>query len=1163
MQRSSAILIRSAWTIFALVASSLSIQAQDRLTVGGLSGGPGSSVQVPIHVRDVSGTILGMDQPPGSRIQGLAVKVVYTPAAAVATVAMDRAGIIAGLDPISETKPKSSNSVSYFGLFDEATDLIPFTLGAPAPGDRVLTLTVGIAATAAPGTVITLAVDTAATALSNQGGTAGELASDGGLAVVGGSVTVVAEPATGTQAFAQSATSINVSWLRPVASASGFRVERTTDGVAWPVVATVGPGVSSCPDSGLSPATWYGYRVVALYSGVDAPPSNLGVASTFPAQAAKVCVTQVSPYHSAVGSVSASADGTGWAVAWTDRRGGESSEIYFQRLNAADGSPAAPPVRVTTTDAGSSTPLLRWNGTHFGLLWIEGVVGAPGNNGGNVRFALLAADGTKLHGDVRVAGGDPALPLFNSLRDEASFTWDGSGWGVFFNQYVNNSSDAYYLRLSESGSTVAGPVRLSDNSDFEDYPVAAWNGSEYGMAWWWQRDDRSAIYFQRMSAAGVLVGSPLEVAENGSSFLSSPSVTWDGSRWAVAWEDPMTGDEEAVFMRRIDASGSPLGPATRVSTDLDPDSTPGNEMRVWDEQPRIVPKPGGGYLVYCSSFLESNGIYEVTRLEADPSGNRIGTRTILSDKDNFNSNGQHVAQLGDTFLLGYNEGHQGTPELALAVVDANGTLLAARRDLTSGHSPGTASFPSVVPVGAGFAALWREPSAQIYARIYDGSCTLVGTRFPLSSRSIRRTPTTVPFPDGFAVAWKDNANSVLLARYDATGAVALPEVTVATGAGGRPDVGLAFSGEDFGLAWAEGGNTRIAFQLVGSDGSLQGPKTSIATQVDNTAVRLQWVGTGWAVVWVTGNRLRYALLDGSGAVIVPPRDLTPGGTINSFSIAWSGQSLGVGWTEYRGFDPPGSQVYFASLNLDGSPAVTARVAAQSLWDQGPVIQWDRDRFRLVYAHGGSSYELREVEVLPDGSVVGPGRFLSNRTGNAIGAAWNGVTWGLAFTQVGEMYLETSECLADLTPPPCPDVSASFDGTKVHLAWAPVEDAETGIWRQILYRNGLMLAELLPTTLSYDDSGFVDGAVNTYELRALNGAWMESVGCPGEAVSNLHGDVNGDGAVNVLDVFYLINFLFAGGPGPIGEADVNADGQVNVQDVFYFINYLFAGGAPPV
>jgi hypothetical protein len=59
-----------------------------------------------------------------------------------------------------------------------------------------------------------------------------------------------------------------------------------------------------------------------------------------------------------------------------------------------------------------------------------------------------------------------------------------------------------------------------------------------------------------------------------------------------------------------------------------------------------------------------------------------------------------------------------------------------------------------------------------------------------------------------------------------------------------------------------------------------------------------------------------------------------------------------------------------------------------------------------------------------------------------------------------------------------------------------------------------------------------------------------------------GDVNADGVVNVSDVFYLINYLFAGGAAPACSADANGDGSVNVSDVFYLINYLFAGGPAP-
>jgi hypothetical protein len=60
-----------------------------------------------------------------------------------------------------------------------------------------------------------------------------------------------------------------------------------------------------------------------------------------------------------------------------------------------------------------------------------------------------------------------------------------------------------------------------------------------------------------------------------------------------------------------------------------------------------------------------------------------------------------------------------------------------------------------------------------------------------------------------------------------------------------------------------------------------------------------------------------------------------------------------------------------------------------------------------------------------------------------------------------------------------------------------------------------------------------------------------------------GDANADGVVSVLDVFHLINFLFAGGPAPLGTANANGDALVSVLDVFYLINFLFAGGPAPV
>ncbi|HKC25450.1 MAG TPA: dockerin type I domain-containing protein [Thermoanaerobaculia bacterium] len=61
---------------------------------------------------------------------------------------------------------------------------------------------------------------------------------------------------------------------------------------------------------------------------------------------------------------------------------------------------------------------------------------------------------------------------------------------------------------------------------------------------------------------------------------------------------------------------------------------------------------------------------------------------------------------------------------------------------------------------------------------------------------------------------------------------------------------------------------------------------------------------------------------------------------------------------------------------------------------------------------------------------------------------------------------------------------------------------------------------------------------------------------------LAGDADGNDVVNVADVFWLINSLFAGGPQPVRGCDANGDGKTDVADVFYLINFLFAGGKGP-
>jgi len=61
-----------------------------------------------------------------------------------------------------------------------------------------------------------------------------------------------------------------------------------------------------------------------------------------------------------------------------------------------------------------------------------------------------------------------------------------------------------------------------------------------------------------------------------------------------------------------------------------------------------------------------------------------------------------------------------------------------------------------------------------------------------------------------------------------------------------------------------------------------------------------------------------------------------------------------------------------------------------------------------------------------------------------------------------------------------------------------------------------------------------------------------------------GDLNRDGLVDILDVPYVVYYLFKGweAPCPIKAADANCDQQVTIADAVYLVNYVLRSGPAP-
>jgi hypothetical protein len=102
-----------------------------------------------------------------------------------------------------------------------------------------------------------------------------------------------------------------------------------------------------------------------------------------------------------------------------------------------------------------------------------------------------------------------------------------------------------------------------------------------------------------------------------------------------------------------------------------------------------------------------------------------------------------------------------------------------------------------------------------------------------------------------------------------------------------------------------------------------------------------------------------------------------------------------------------------------------------------------------------------------------------------------------------------------------------------------------------------------------DPLFRDAAIGNFFVDPLSPCAPDNNGCAlligaWGIADYVCGDLNRSGAINMLDIIFLINYLYRDGfiPDPIYAADITRDGIVNLYDIIYLINYLYQGGPPP-
>ena len=141
--------------------------------------------------------------------------------------------------------------------------------------------------------------------------------------------------------------------------------------------------------------------------------------------------------------------GTHFGVAWSDDRN-YNDQVYFARLDAS-GNKLGDDVLVSSDPDYSYAQSLVWTGTEYGVAWEDHRHGP-----GEIYFARLDALGNKIGNEVRVTD----VP---SQSYEPSMVWNGTEYGMAWVDH-RTGTDIYFARLDASGGKIGGDVLVTDPS---------------------------------------------------------------------------------------------------------------------------------------------------------------------------------------------------------------------------------------------------------------------------------------------------------------------------------------------------------------------------------------------------------------------------------------------------------------------------------------------------------------------------------------------------------------------------------------------------------------------------------------------------------------------------------------------------------------------------
>ena len=336
---------------------------------------------------------------------------------------------------------------------------------------------------------------------------------------------------------------------------------------------------------------------------------------------------------------------------------------------------------------------------------------------------------------------------------------DGTGFAAAYHESVGSTTRIKLARVDASGALLGVTEITSGLADARS-PDIAWNGSEYGLAWEDDRDGTVEIYFARADAGGVLMGTEVRITLSGGA-SSKPRIAWNDidSEWGLVWQDRRSGDDD-VYFARLDFAGSKLGSETLIAGGMGEQRRPAiswNGTRyglAWQDD-----ASGSWDLFFQPVDLAGASLAAALAVDSSVADTVEAAIAWVAGASRFSIVYRHFGNAalnaaGDAGILRAAQVDEAATAVDPAVDLVVGSLLVGGADLAG---DGTSQWISFVDV--------RDGARAIRAARYDATWTVQLESQVIDSNPSHASSTSVAFAgDRIAIAWREEDAATL--RFD-------------------------------------------------------------------------------------------------------------------------------------------------------------------------------------------------------------------------------------------------------------------------------------------------------------------------------------------------------------------------------------------------------------